>query len=54
MPRSKFQAIGTIQDERTDKYFDGSAIKSAKVVKIVHVHGGNAVLVRKSMKNPFV
>ena len=44
-PAKKFQVLGVIRDERTDKAFDGSALTSAAVAKLVRAHGGDAVVV---------
>ncbi|WP_454887480.1 hypothetical protein [Sphingomonas oryzagri] len=46
MPSRPFKVIGVIRDERTDKLFDGRAIESATVARIVRAHDGDAALLR--------
>ncbi|WP_454887269.1 hypothetical protein [Sphingomonas oryzagri] len=44
-PSQRFQVLGVIRDERTDKVFDGSALHSAAIAKLVRAQGGDGVIV---------
>jgi hypothetical protein len=44
-PSQRFQVLGVIRDERTDKVFDGSALHSVAIAKLVRAQGGDGVIV---------